>query len=66
MGRLSLLAYLWTPYVHSFILAAQEQALFPSLYLIFHVIVGNILITYLVAFIASIFTEQPIRLAFEH
>lgn len=65
LGRLSLLVYLWAPYVHSFILAAQEQSLFPSLFLIFHVIVGNIVITYAVAFIMSLTIERPIRLALD-
>lgn len=63
MGRLSLLAYLWTPYVHSFILAVQEQSLFPSLFMIFHVTVGNIVIIYIVSFIVSILIERPISLA---
>lgn len=59
-GRLSLLAYLWAPYVHTFILAVQEQALFPSLFLIFHVIIGNIVITFILAFIMSISIERPL------
>lgn len=61
MGRLSFLAYLISPYVHTFALAVEEQSLFPSLYLVFHFIVGNIVITYVLAFILSIVIEQPIR-----
>lgn len=61
LGRLSFLAYLISPYVHTFILAVEEQSLFPSLFLIFHVIVGNIVITYAIAFILAIVIEQPIR-----
>lgn len=60
-GRLSFLAYLLSPYVQSFVLAVQEQAVFSSLFMIFHVIVGNIVITYTVAFVVSIVIEQPIR-----
>lgn len=61
LGRLSFLAYLISPYVHTFILAVEEQSLFPSLFLMFHVIMGNIVITYVLAFILSIVIEQPIR-----
>lgn len=65
LGRLSFLVYLMSPYVHTFVLAVEEQSMFPSLFLIFHVIVGNIVIIYLVAFVVSILIEQPIRLAFQ-
>lgn len=61
MGRLSFLAYLLSPYIHTFVLAVEEQSMFPSLFLIFHVIVGNIVITYAVAFILAIVIEQPTR-----
>lgn len=63
LGRLSFLAYLIAPYVHTLVLALQEQSLFPSLYLIFHVILGNIVITYLLALLLSALLEQPVRLA---
>lgn len=63
LGRLSFLAYLLSPYVHTLILALQEQSLFPSLYLIFHVILGNIVITYLAAMLLALLIEQPLRLA---
>ena len=62
LGRLSFLAYLISPYVHTVVLAVEEQSLFPSLFLIFHVIVGNIVITYIMAFILAIVIEQPIRI----
>lgn len=61
LGRLSFLAYLLSPYIHTFILAVEEQSLFPSLFLIFHVIVGNIVITYTIAFLLAIVIEQPTR-----
>lgn len=59
IGRLSLLAYLISPYIHTLILAVQEQPLFPSLFIIFHLIVGNILLTYLLALLLAIVIEQP-------
>lgn len=61
LGRFSLLAYLISPYVNTFVLAVEEQSLFPSLFIIFHVIVGNIVITYSLAFIFAIVIEQPVR-----
>lgn len=64
LGRLSFLAYLIAPYVNTFVLAVQEQALFPSLFILFHIIVGNIVITYILAFIIAILIEQPVRRLF--
>lgn len=61
LGRLSFLAYLLSPYVHNFVLAVGEQSMFPSLFMIFHVIVGNIAIIYLLAFFLAIVIEQPAR-----
>lgn len=61
IGRLSFLAYLISPYIHTFVLAVQEQPLFPSLFMIFHLIVGNIVLTYLAALILAIVIEQPIK-----
>lgn len=61
IGRLSFIAYLLSPYVHTFVLAVEEQSLFPSLFIMFHVIVGNIVITYLLAFLVAIVIEQPAR-----
>lgn len=60
LGRLSFLAYLISPYVQTFVLAVQEQPLFSSLFMMFHVIVGNIVITYSLAFALSVCIEQPI------
>jgi hypothetical protein len=62
LGRLSFLAYLVAPTVHTLVLAVQEQSLFPSLYLIFHVILGNLVITYLFALALCLMIEQPVRL----
>lgn len=64
LGRLSFLAYLIAPYVNNFVLAVQEQSLFPSLFMLFHVIVGNIVITYATAFILATLIEQPLRRLF--
>lgn len=61
LGRLSFLAYLLAPYVLNFVLAVEEQPLFPSLFMIFHVTVGNIVITYLLALLMAILIEQPAR-----
>lgn len=61
LGRLSFLAYLIAPYINTFVLAVQEQSLFPSLFMIFHLVVGNIVITYISAFILAILIEQPVR-----
>lgn len=66
VGRLSFLAYLLAPYVNTFILAVQEQSLFPSLFILFHVIVGNIVITYILAFILAIVIEQPLKSLFTY
>lgn len=64
LGRLSFLAYLIAPYVNNFIFAVEEQPLFPSLFLIFHIIVGNIIITYVISFVLAIIIEQPSRRLF--
>lgn len=61
LGRLSFLAYLISPYVNTFILAVEEQSLFPSLFIMFHVIIGNILIIYILSIILAIMIEQPMR-----
>jgi len=61
IGRLSFLAYLLSPYIHAFVLAVEEQSLFPSLLIMFHVIVGNIVIIYVSAFMFAIVIEQPMR-----
>lgn len=60
-GRLSFLAYLISPYINTFVLAVEEQSLFPSLLIIFHLIVGNIVIIYFMSFILAIVIEQPLR-----
>ena len=62
LGRLSFPAYLLAPYVHTLVLALQEQSLFPRLYLIFHVILGNIVITYTAALVLCLLIERPIVL----
>lgn len=62
LGRLSFLVYLVSPYVQNFVLAVEEQSLFPSLFIMFHVIVSNIVIIYILAFILAIVIEQPSRL----
>lgn len=66
IGRLSFLAYLVSPYIHNFMLAVQEQPLFPSLFIIFHIIVGNMLLTYLMALLIAVIIEQPVKRLFGH
>lgn len=61
LGKLSVLVYLLSPYVNTIVLAVEEQALFPSLYMIFHVILGNIVITYTLAYLIANVIEQPLR-----
>lgn len=60
LGRMSFLAYLLTPLVHTLILAVGEQLMFPSLIFMFHLIVGNFVIIYLLTLILAIVIEQPI------
>lgn len=66
LGRLSFLAYLISPYVNTFILAVEEQSLFPSLIIIFHIIVGNVVIIYLISFLISLTVELPLRQLIRH
>lgn len=60
LGRLSLVAYLISPLINNFLLAVQEQAIFSSLFIIFHLIVGNTLIIYSLSFLIAILIEQPL------
>lgn len=61
LGRLSFLAYLINPYVNTFIFAAQEQAIFSSILMISHTFIGNLVITFVVAFVVSALIELPCR-----
>lgn len=59
MGRLAPLAYLVSPYVNTLVLAVEEQALFPSMLIMFHVILGNVVIIYAMALLLSTVIERP-------
>lgn len=61
LGRLSFLAYLINPYVNTFILAAQEQAIFSSILMISHTFIGNLVITFALAIVVSALIELPCR-----
>lgn len=60
LGRLSLISFLISPLINNFLLAVQEQAIFSSIFIIFHLIVGNTLIIYTISFLVAILIEQPI------
>lgn len=61
IGRLSFLAYLINPYVNSFVLAVQEQAIFSSILMLGHTLIGNIVITFAISFLVSALVELPCR-----
>lgn len=61
LGRLSFLAYMIFPYVHTFVLAIQEQPIFSSLFMMFHSFMSNVIITFLLAFVLSVLIELPFR-----
>jgi len=61
LGRLSFLAYLLNPYVNNIVLAAQEQAIFSSPLMLAHTFIGNLAITFALAFLVSALVELPCR-----
>lgn len=61
LGRLSFLAYLINPYVNTIVLAIQEQTIFSSLLMLGHTFIGNLVITFVFAFIVSVLVELPCR-----
>ncbi|KAG9509995.1 Nose resistant to fluoxetine protein 6 [Fragariocoptes setiger] len=60
-GRLSFLTYLVHPIVHTSFLAIQEQPVFSSWLMLFHVLSGNIILTMLISLIISVLVETPVR-----
>lgn len=65
IGRLSFLAYLINPYVNTLVYAVQEQAIFSSLLMLGHLFIGNLVITFALAFIISALVELPCRRLFK-
>lgn len=61
LGRLAFLAYLINPYVNYFVFAAQEQAIFSSIIMLGHTFIGNLVVTFVLAFLVSILVELPCR-----
>lgn len=60
-GKLSFLAYIIHPIVHMSVLAVQEQPIFSSWLMLFHVFSGNFILTMGLSLLISIFVEMPIR-----
>lgn len=65
LGRLSFLAYLINPYINSFILAVQEQAIFSSILMLGHFFLANVILTFALAFVVSALVELPCRRLFK-
>lgn len=61
LGRLSFLIYIIYPFVHTTVLAIQEQPIYSSWLMLFHILIGNITITVILASIVSLFVEMPCR-----
>lgn len=61
LGKLSFLIYIIHPIVHTVVLAIQEQPIYSSWLMLFHILIGNLTITVILAFFVSIFVEMPCR-----
>ena len=61
LGRLSFLIYIIHPFVHTTVLAIQEQPIYSSWLMMFHILLGNITITVILASLVSLFVEMPCR-----
>lgn len=61
LGKLSFLIYIIHPFVHTTVLAIQEQPIYSSWLMLFHILIGNLTITVILAFLVSIFVEMPCR-----
>lgn len=61
LGRLAFLAYLINPYVNMVVFAAQEQAIFSSVIMLGHTFIGNLVVTFGLAFVVSALVELPCR-----
>lgn len=64
LGKLSFLIYLIHPFVHLTVLAIQEQPIYSSWLMLFHVLIGNITITVILSSLMSLFVEMPCRNVF--
>lgn len=61
LGKLSFLIYIIHPFVHTTVLAIQEQPIYSSWLMLFHILIGNITITVILASFVSLFVEMPCR-----
>lgn len=61
LGKLSFLIYLIHPFVHTTVLAIQEQPIYSSWLMLIHILIGNITITVILASVMSLFVEMPCR-----
>ena len=61
LGKLSFLIYILHPFVHMAMLAIQEQPIYSNWFLLFHMMIGNITITVILASLVSLFVEMPCR-----
>lgn len=65
LGKLSFLVYIIHPFVHTTVLAIQEQPIYSSWLMLFHIMIGNISITVILASLMSLFVEMPCRNLFK-
>lgn len=61
LGKLSFLIYMIHPVVHISVLAIQEQPIYSSWLMLFHILIGNMTITVILASLVSLFVEMPCR-----
>lgn len=61
LGKLSFLIYIIHPFVHTAVLAIQEQPIYSSWLMLFHILIGNTTITVILASLVSLFVEMPCR-----
>lgn len=61
LGKLSFLIYIIHPFVHTTVLAIQEQPIYSSWLMLIHILIGNITITVILASLMSLFVEMPCR-----
>lgn len=61
LGKLSFLIYILHPFVHTTVLAIQEQPIYSSWFMLFHVMLGNFALTTILASLVSVFVEMPFR-----
>lgn len=61
LGKLSFLIYIIHPFVHTTVLAIQEQPIYSSWLMMFHILIGNMTITVILSSMVSLFVEMPCR-----